>query len=396
MLLVGSGGAQTVPAPTEFETAFGGSSFDRGVSVVPTRDGGYAAVGSTRSFGPGDEDIYLVRTDAQGDSLWSRTYGGAGQDAGWSVLETGDGLVLGGFTTSVGAGGHDFQLLAVDSDGELAWSRTYGGPGDELSWALAATDEGGFVLVGETTSTGAGEEDCLLVRVDAAGRELWSRTFGGERGDRCFAVARSPDGGYVLAGQTYSEGAGDRDAYIIKASADGRLEWSRTFGGEASDVAHSVTATADGGFMVTGYTTSLAVDDDDPYLIKITADGETVWTRVLPMEGINHTITGDETTDGGFCLVGFTEDGRARTSAVLFVRTGPDGRLSSYEERRHSAAGGAMGYTVHATADGGCVFTGHATVVDTRGADLLLVKMAPSVPGDPPSQIPDRLQPLRM
>jgi hypothetical protein len=353
-----------------FERVFGGPDLDRGVYVSPTKDGGFIAVGVTKSFGKGDEDVYLVRTDSNGEFLWSKTYGGSDQDNGWSVHETPDGFVLAGFTKSFGGGGFDLYLIKTDSDGELDWSKTYGGESDDRSWALALTSDGGFVLVGETTSSGAGEEDCLLVKTDSLGRESWSHTYGGKKGDRCFSVAQADDGGYVLAGQTYSEGAGDRDVYVIKTKANGELEWSKTFGGEASDVGHSITRASDGSFVVTGYTTSFATIGDDPYLIKIDQ-----WTRVLAMEGTNHTLTGEQAADGGFFLVGFSEHREKKTNAALLVKADSEGHLDWYRDVLLTNTGRSLGYTVRAMPDGGCVFTGHTTVNGAGNLDLLLVRV---------------------
>lgn len=366
------GGSQCVLG---FEKVIGGPDVDRGVFVSPTRDGGFVTVGVTKSYGAGDEDVYLVRTDAEGELLWFKTFGGPTEDFGWSVREIPDGFILVGFTKSFGAGGYDCYLVQTDPNGELEWSKTFGGETDDRCWGMARTGDGGFVLVGETTSIGAGEEDCWLVRTDSQGEEAWSRTFGGRAGDRCFSIALADDGGYVLAGQTYSEGAGDRDAYVIKASESGELEWSRTFGGAASDVGHSVTEIPGGSFMVTGYTTSLAPMGDDPYLIKIDLNGDVEWTRVLALEGVNHTLTGDVTTDGGFCLTGFSEYPKKRANAALLVRTDPEGHLEWHKDFLLTDSGQSLGYTVRATPDGGCIFTGHTTVSGAGSLDLLLVKV---------------------
>jgi len=316
-----------------------------------------------------------VRTDPAGEELWSRTFGGAAADFGWSVHEAAGGFVLAGFTESFGSGENDFYLLKTSADGEREWSRTYGGKGNDRCWALIPTADGGYLLAGETTGSGEGEEDVYVVKTDSLGAMLWSRTYGGAASDRCFSAVQADDGGYLLAGQTYSEGAGDRDAYVIKTAADGELEWSRTFCGDASDVAHSIVGTGDGEFMITGYTTSFATAGDDPYLIKIDARGDSAWTRVLPVDGNNHTITGDQATDGGFFLVGFSEyRGRGNTAALL-VRTDAEGRMIWHRDIHHSPVGETFGYTVRATGDGGCVFTGHGTTGRVGNLDLLLVKV---------------------
>lgn len=360
-------------APPMFERVIGGPDIDRGVHVTATRDGGYIAVGVTRSYGSGGEDVYLVRTDARGEILWFNTFGGDGEDNGWAVHETADGFVLAGFTESIGAGGFDFYLIKTDAQGEVTWARTFGGRQDDRCWALAITRDGGFVLAGETASFGAGERDFLLIRTDSSGKQLWSRTFGGENDDRCFSVAIAADGGYVLAGQTYSEGAGDRDAWIVRTDADGELQWSRTFGGPDSDVAHSVSRTADGRFFVTGYTTSFATVGDDPYLIKISPDGETEWTRVIPIAGVAHTITGEQAPDRGFYCVGFVDQPGGGNRRAFLIKTNASGELEWQWSDLTGTYGESFGYTVSATLDG-CVFTGH--VIAGNNMDLLLVKVA--------------------
>jgi hypothetical protein len=360
------------PSAVAFEKVFGGPSLDRGIFVSPLTDGGYVAVGYTTSFGNGLEDVYLVRTDAHGELVWSKTYGGVGWDNGWSVHELEDGFILAGFTSSFGAGSWDFYLIKTDPDGDTLWTRTYGGAASDRCWALVPTSDGGFILAGETTSFGAGQEDFYVVRVDSTGTELWSKTYGGTLGDRCFSLALADDGGYMLAGQTYSEGAGNRDAYIVKIDSVGTLEWSRTFGGPASDVAHYVAGTTGEGFLVTGYTTSFAPAGDDPYLIHIDKLGDTLWTRVLSMDGINHTISGEQATDGGFLLVGFSDYPPAPGRAGLLVKTDADGHLNWYRDVLPTSSGESFVYTVRATPGGACVFTGHTTVGSASHFDLLL------------------------
>ena len=357
-----------------FERVVGGEAFDRGVFVDPTSDGGYISVGVTESFGEGGEDVYLVRTDAAGNILWTRSFGGSGDDNGWSVHESDGHFFIAGFTDSYGAGDFDCYLIGTDSDGKAEWSRTFGGVGKDRCWGIRPTADGGYVLVGETTSFGSGAEDCYLIRTDASGDEVWSRTFGGEKGDRCFAVAQAGDGGFLLAGQTYSEGAGDRDAYLIKTDELGTQEWSRTFGGAESDVAHSVSKNAEGDFIVTGYSASLATLGDDPYVIRIDVEGEVLWTSVFAMEGVNRTLTGEQTTDGGFIMGGFSENRSSGVRSALLVKADADGELEWSRDVLPTATGRTVGYTVRATRDGGAILTGHTTEGSTGDLDLFLIK----------------------
>lgn len=360
----------------QFEIVLGGKAPDRGVYAIQTSDGGYLSVGATQSQGKGGDDVYLVKINAKGAPEWSTTIGGVEEDAGWAVLEVSDGFVIGGFTRSFGAGGFDSLLIKTDLKGKVIWQKTYGGKGDERAWGLARSVDGGFILIGETTGAlPEGEPDCLLIKTDDQGVEKWSRTFGGEKSDRCFSIVRDDEGGYVIAGQTYTYGAGDRDMYILKTDSEGKQIWFRTFGGNASDVGHSVTKLKDGGFLVTGYTTSFAEDPDDPYLVKVDAKGKTIWTSVLKMEGHNRTITGTETVDGGLCLTGFSVNRRVYGTAAILLRVDSGGMLEQKMNILPTRTGQSFGYTVSPTSDGGCVVTGHTTVNSAGNLDLFVSKV---------------------
>ncbi len=358
-----------------FEKVIGTEGLEKGVNVSPTSDGGFIAVGLAGTADESNQDVYLVKTDPDGELLWSRTLGGAGIDNGWSVHEVADGFVIGGFTNSFGAGGFDFYLLKTNLQGELAWYRTFGGPEDDRCWSLAPTADGGFLLAGETKSFGSGEEDFHLVRTDSSGQELWSKTFGGELSDRCFAAVQADDGGFMLAGQTYSYGAGDRDAFVVKTDQSGEPQWTRSIGGVASDVGHSVIRTADGHYLVAGYTTSFATTGDDPYLTKISADNTVLWTKTIDVGGMTHTLTAAPAVDGGYYLTGFTVDRQTGKNSALVIRTDADGQQMWLRRILETTGGRSMGYTIQPVPGGGCVFAGNTTVGSAGSFDLLLVNI---------------------
>jgi hypothetical protein len=149
---------------------YGGTNDNLGYSVVETADGGYAIAGSTYSFGAGKVDVYLVRTDSAGNMLWNKTYGGTNEDAGCSVVETADGgYAIAGSTNSSGAGAHDFWLVKTDSAGNEQWNKTHGGIDYDYGWSVVQTADGGYAIAGYTNSSGAGNFDVLLVKTDENG-----------------------------------------------------------------------------------------------------------------------------------------------------------------------------------------------------------------------------------
>ena len=189
-----------------------------------------------------------VAAFAQPDSLWSRTFGGSNPDICYSVQQTTDGgYILGGWTSSYGAGGYDFWLVKTDASGTEEWSRTFGGSSREYCRSVQQTADGGYIL-GGYTDTFVTPADFFLVRADANGDSLWSRTFGGSSSDNCYSVQQSADGGYVLGGKTRPFGASDEDFWLVKTNSNGDSMWSSAFGGGAGDeVCYSVQQTTDGG-----------------------------------------------------------------------------------------------------------------------------------------------------
>ena len=205
----------------QWDKTFGGTSFDAACSIQQTADGGYILAGHTKSYGAGSHDFWLVKTDSSGNEEWSRTFGGTGWDRANSVQQTSDGgYIIAGWTESYGAGESDVWLIKTDSAGNEEWNRTFGGTNDDCAWSVQQTVDDGYILAGHTYSYGAGSYDFWLVKTDSAGNEEWNRTFGGTDGDCAESIQQTADGGYVLAGHTLSYGEGSYDVWLIKVKGD--------------------------------------------------------------------------------------------------------------------------------------------------------------------------------
>jgi hypothetical protein len=313
---------------TIWSKAYGGADHDYGESVQQTKDGGYIIVGFTYSFGAGRRDVWLVKTDANGDTVWTRTFGGIDWDDGNSVQQTQDGgYVITGYTESYGAGGFDVWLIKTDADGDTVWTRTFGGTNGDEGNAVQQTQDGGYIITGCTYSYGAGGQDVWLAKTDANGDTAWTRAFGGTDNDLCYSVQQTYDGGYVVAGYTCSSGAGGADVWLIKTDANGDTLWSKTFGGANDDAGHSVQQTRDGGYVIVGSTSSRGAGDADVWLLKTDANGDTVWTREF---GGSHDDIGwsvRQTRDGGYVIAGSTESYGAGLSDIWLIKTDAEGRV---------------------------------------------------------------------
>jgi hypothetical protein len=244
-----------------------------GVHLVRTSDGGFALAGGTYSFGAGGVDFWLVKTDANGNMEWNRTYGGADHDIPHSLIQTADGGFALCGETRLNLGHPDFWLVKTDANGNMEWNQTYGGISIDRANSLIQTSDGGYALAGGTLSFGAGEWDFWLVKTDEDGDMEWNMMYGGADVDTAFSLVETSDGGYALAGETKSFPAGDFDFWLVKTDVSGNMEWNRTYGGANNDFANSVVQTSDGGYTIAGDTLSFGAGDYDFWLIKTNEQG---------------------------------------------------------------------------------------------------------------------------
>lgn len=267
-------------------------------SVQQTPDGGYIVVG--RTYG----DIYLMKTNPNGDILWTKTYGGDNDDEGYSVLTTIDGgYIIVGYTRPFGAGNNDIYLIKTNASGDTLWTKTYGNEKRDCGYSVQQTLDGGYIITGVSNWY-----ELCLIKTDAQGDALWTKTYGGDsqQQNEGHSVQQTLDGGYIIAGLTKSYGAGDDDMYLVKTDSNGALLWEKTFGGDREDVGYSVQQTSDGGYIVAGYTGSFGKGLYSVYVVKTDLEGDTVWTKTYGGTGQDYGYSIQETSDGDYVVVGRT------------------------------------------------------------------------------------------
>jgi len=309
---------------TAWTRNYGGTDDDGGMSVELTGDGGYIVAGAAST--PGNSyQVYLVRANASGDTLWTRTYGGTGYDVGMSVQQTRDGgYIVTGYTESFGDSSQ-LYLVRTNAAGDTIWTKAYGGPGYEYGNSVRQTADGGYIITGYTTSFGAGSDDVWLVKTDSAGDTLWTRTYGGTGYDEGNCVEQTTDSGFVVAAQSCAPG-GTYEFYLIKTNAAGDSLWSRTYGGPGSDYCQSVQQTTDGGYVVVGRSASFG-NRLQVYLVRTDRSGAPIWTRTYGRAGNDEGISVRQTNDGGYVVAGRTTS-FGNANQVYLVKTNADGSVA--------------------------------------------------------------------
>ncbi len=331
-VLLAAGHLQAQPPDPLWLHTYGGSGDESAWNLAPVHDGGWILVGFTTTYGSGGQDLYLVRLNSEGDTLWTRAVGGTDDDVGTAVLETPDhGFLAVGFTYSFGAGNDDVYLVKTDSVGQVLWTRTHGGAIADEAYDLQSLGNGRYLVAGRTYSFGAGNFDCYLLCIDSLGDTLWTRTYGGAITDGAESLVPTADGGFVLVGYTYSYGAGNYDAFAVKVDSAGNFLWQHTYGGPDDDVGTDAAPTADGGLLMVGYSYTYANGPEDAYLVRIRSDGTQAWSSHLGGAGRDEGHAVARIPGGHYLMAGYTYSYGAGDADAWIVELDTLGTLLGYE-----------------------------------------------------------------
>lgn len=327
----GSGGVQ-------WRKTLGGSQPDEAWCVQQTIDRGYIVCGYTYSTtgdvvgNHGGGDFWVIKLDTAGTVQWKKTYGGTDDDEAYSIQETTDGgYVVAGTTRSNDGdvtgnhGGTDSWVVKIDSTGLLQWQKTLGGSSFEQCMSVTQTFDGGFVATGHSVSNDGdvtgnhGSYDYWVVKLDVNGNLVWEKSMGGSDMDMSFGIKETSDKGYIITGQSVSSDGdvtgshGGEEFWVVKMDSTGAIQWEKALGGSFNEASYFVEQTADGGYVLAGYAASTDGDvtggmgGHDFWLVKLDALGHLVWQRTLGGSGSDYAYCVQETLDGGFIMVGFSD-----------------------------------------------------------------------------------------
>lgn len=349
----------------KFEKVYGNVGYDYGYSVTQMYNVGYAIVGSTTSFGSGSTDVYLLQTDSMGVPVRQRTFGGINIDQGYSVKSTIDsGLVIAGYTNSFGFGGYDMYVIKTDKNCDTLWTKTYGGTNWDFAYSIEQTADSGFIVAGGTYSSGSGSEDMYLVKTNSIGDTLWTKTYGGLNDEEAKSVKQTSDGGYILTGFSKSFGDVNGDIYVVKTDSMGDTLWTYKYQGLLDDFSYDVIEDNTGaGYIIGGETKSVALGFQGT-IIRLNTIGSLISISSIyggsAYDGIN-SIT--QTADGRFATMGYTYSYGAGESDFAFYIEKPIGSFVG-----SITFGGTKvdkGYCIKNTFDGGFIICGTALSFST-------------------------------
>jgi hypothetical protein len=236
---------------------------DSAGEVIQTSDNGFIFIGTTDNFGAGKADFWLLKTDSLGNEQWNKTYGGLDDEVGYSFKQTSDGgYIITGITWSYGKGNADIWLIKTDENGNMSWNKTFGGPNWDQCSTVIETLEERYVIVGEINN------DLWLINIDNNGNEIWNKTYGEQFLEVGYSIIQMKDNGFFVVGFKEQGGAFLQDIWLLKLNQTGKIVWEKTFGGDKIDRGKLIIQSDDNGIIISGITASYGAGDYDIWLLR--------------------------------------------------------------------------------------------------------------------------------
>ena len=331
------GSTYSQPPSVSWQKSLGGTGGDNANTSQQTTDGGYIVAGVSASNNGdvtgnhGGQDVWVVKTDGIGNIQWQKSLGGTANEIAASIQQTSDGGYIFSATTesndgdvSGNHGARDFWVVKLNTTGNIQWQKCLGGSQNDRSSCIQQTSDGGFIVSGTVQSTDGdvtgnhGFYDYWIVKLDAAGNMQWQKTLGGSGDDNSLSIRQTTDAGYITTGYSISTNGdvtgnhGDWDVWLVKLNGTGNIQWQKCLGGINAEAGYSVQQTADGGYIIAGFSTSNNGDvtgnhgAQDYWIIKTDSNGNIQWQKSLGGSFNDGATSIKQTTDGNYVIAGYT------------------------------------------------------------------------------------------
>ncbi|MEM6346602.1 MAG: caspase family protein [Bacteroidota bacterium] len=319
---------------------FGDPDYDWANDLIETRDGNYVVIGYTRDKVSGKNNAWVFQLNRHGELMWTRTFGGSDADEARSIIQTKDGgFAVAGFSYSNSKGKSDIWLLRLNAVGEILWDRQYGGSGIEKAYSIQETDDEGFVIGGYQHYNETNRADMLVVRTDRNGKGIWRKVVRAPGNDVIESVLQTDEGQFLAAGWRYNESNGSLDGCLIHLSASGRVLKEHLLGGTGKDAFYDLIATQDGGYLLTGQSTSFS-KSSDLWIVKLDARLRQTWQKRSLGESDDYGRAVTQVADGGYLVTGGTKSYSRGGSDMWVLKTDNRGNFANHPDAVHDALSG--------------------------------------------------------
>lgn len=311
---------------------------------------------------------------AQNDTAYIYTYGGASDDEGKDIIQTSDGgYLIVGSTSSFGNGSSDIYAVKIDSNFQTQWTAAYGGPQIESGEAVLSANDGGYYLIGYTNSFGSGGYDVYMVKIDSLGNKDWDDYYGGANWDFAYDAVSDSLSNIYIVGESYSFNGGDAQAYVLKLDEFGSIIWEKDFGGDKDDFARGVCQAYDGDLMLTGESWADSSDNSDLWFYKFDPSGAMIWQGLFGGENQDQGKSVVQLEDSGFVSIGFSE-GDFGDKDVLIVKVDESGQFEWSRIHGKTDALDDIGYDIRETNQNYLVLAGSTQNYGSGGTDMYTIQ----------------------
>ena len=357
----------------KWQETYGGRGADGGNYTLNTSDAGYVMVGYTDAYGNGKNDIWVIKTDFTGQKEWSNVYGGKSDDFGWSILETRDnGFVIAGETYSYGNGQSDVYIIKIDSLGNLLWENTFGGIAEDVGYSIANTNDGGYLVASQTRSYGKGGSDGMLIKFDSEGDRKWEKVYGGKGLDYFRSIISDSLNGFIIAGGTRSFSDGNSQAWVLCVDEKGYVIWENTYGDSGEDGFNMIQQTIKNGYIAVGHSSSFfSKGKNDVLITRIDTSGKKIWQNYLGGKENDWGYAISQCQDGGYILTGETTSFGNGKNDILLLKTNSIGKQKW--RKTFGGKGVDIGRSVKELPNGGFVLSGTSTI-SNLSFDAIMIK----------------------
>ena len=320
----------------QWQQTYGGLDSDFCYSIEKAFDGGYILAGTTSSFGSGSLDYLIIKVDSVGTFEWKKYYGGIGVEKLKDVIHSFDFCYYFlGITYSFGAGTHDIQILKTDVNGDTLWTKTYGGIHNDVANCLIQSTDSNLLFVGWTSNFNANSGDVLLTKIDTSGNIIWTKTYGGLYFDGGSHLIQTFDGGYMITGRTQSSTAGvSNKLYLIKTDSFGDTIWTKAYNNHYFVNSNCIEQTVDGGYIITG-SENITGTNPDVYVFKIDANGNEEWSASFGGASLDYGLCIKQTFDEGFVVSGTNSSIGAGGEDVYLKKFNRAGLATGFYPKEH-------------------------------------------------------------
>jgi len=358
----------------EWVEVIGGQMQDVAYSMVEGVGGGYAICGVSYSFGNKDANIWLVKLNSVGSIDWQISIGGSDFDSCSSILKTTDGnYIILGSTWSYGAGSSDYIVAKISDQGEVLWSKVYGGNSYDFAHKIIESNDGGYIIIGRSWSFGASNGDVWLLKIDANGVIEWQKLYGGDKLDTGYSIIQTTDGGYIMAIGSWTVGEDNSDLVLMKIDNTGNIQWQKAYEGSDFDYFYSIIQADDGGYITVGVSKSYGTGDGDCWIIKTDANGNVLWQKAIGGVNYDYLFFVKENLNGNYISVGKTKSYGAGNSDILILEFDNSGKL--IYQKVAGGVGDDEGYSIIEVSGGGYIIAGSSNSFGVGGADFIVLKM---------------------